>query len=270
MSKINHAIHEVHKIERIASRDQWMNRIHPLIKFVLTIVYIFIVVSFSKYDVIGLAAMAVYLMIGYSVAELSFRECLWRLRVILPLVCAVGLANPFLDRAMIDLGFLQVRAGFFSMITLMGKGVFAVLASYLLIATTTIEQICYALRLLHVPSMIVTQILLTYRYITLLLEEVNRITQAYALRAPNQKGVHFKVWGSLTGQLLLRSIDRASEVYESMTLRGYAGEFRYVSEKTSLRLTDILYFLIWMLLFILFRKIPVIYVLGEFVGGILP
>ena len=42
---------------------------------------------------------------------------------------------------------------------------------------------------------------------------------AYALRAPGEKGIHFRAWGSLLGQLLLRSVDRAQLVYESMLLR---------------------------------------------------
>lgn len=79
------------------------------------------------------------------------------------------------------------------MFMLMLKGIFAVLASYLLIATTTLEQICYALQLLHVPQIMVPQVMLTGRYLTLLLAEVNRTTQAYALRAPNQKGVHTRM-----------------------------------------------------------------------------
>ncbi|MDO4632506.1 MAG: cobalt ECF transporter T component CbiQ [Eubacteriales bacterium] len=245
-----------------------MNQIHPLVKLCLTILYIAMVVSYSKYDLIGLAAMGVYLFISFQLAELSFKDALWRLRVVLPIVCAVGIVNPFFDRIPVEIGGLHLNAGVLSMLTLMMKGSFAVLASYILIATTTIESICYALRLLHVPTILVTQILLTYRYITLLLEEVNRITQAYALRAPNQKGVHFKVWGSLTGQLLLRSIDRANDVFESMTLRGYRGEFKYVGEKHRMRRTDLLYFAVWGLLFGLFRRIPVILVLGNLVGGI--
>ena len=116
------------------------------------------------------------------------------------------------------------------MVTLMIKGIYSVLAAYLLIATTSIEKICYALRLLHIPAILVTQVLLTYRYNTVLLEEANRMTQAYSLRAPNQKGVHFKVWGTLAGQLLLRSMDRANEVYEIMTLRGYQGGILLYSE----------------------------------------
>lgn len=268
MSKISSAIYEIHHMDTIAARDQWMNRIHPLVKFMLTIIYIATVVSFPKYDVISLAGMAVYLIAGFLLADLSFKECIWRLRVVLPLVCMVGLANPFFDRIPVELGALHINAGVISMVTLMIKGVFTVLASYILIATTSIEKICYALRLLHVPKILVTQILLTYRYITVLLGEVNRITQAYALRAPNQKGVHFKVWGSLTGQLLLRSIDRANDVYESMTLRGYQGEFRYVGENIRMRWQDLLYLAVWLWVFVLFKKIPVIIVVGNLVGGL--
>ena len=43
-----------------------------------------------------------------------------------------------------------------------------------------LKQICYALQLLHVPRIMVTQVMLTGRYLTLLLAEVNRTTQAYA------------------------------------------------------------------------------------------
>lgn len=62
-----------------------------------------------------------------------------------------------------------------------------------------------------------------YRYISVLLAETQRVVQAYELRAPGQKGIHFKVWGSLMGQMLLRSMDRAEVIYESMCLRGFVG-----------------------------------------------
>ena len=124
-------------------------------------------------------------------------------------------------------------------------------AAYALIATTSIEKICYALRMLRIPRIIVTQILLTYRYITVLLREANAMTQAYALRAPRPKGVHFKVWGSLSGQLLLRSIDRANEVYESMILRGYRGDFQYAKVE-SFQMKDCGYLLIWMVVLLFF------------------
>lgn len=265
MSKIDSAIYEIHTMDMLAERDQWVNRIHPLVKFVLTLFYIVLVVSFDKYNVIGLAGMVIYLIIMFMIAELSFRDSLKRLRVVLPLVCFVGIFNPFFDKTPVFfLGALTITTGMLSMMTLMMKGVFSVLASYLLIATTSIEKICYAMRLLHMPSIIVTQVLLTYRYITVLLGEANRMTQAYSLRAPNQKGVHYKVWGSLAGQLLLRSMDRAGEVYESMCLRGYQGEF-YYKDRINCGKKDYLYLAIWGGILMFLRLVPVMAVVGNLV-----
>lgn len=263
MSRISNATREVYQMDALAGRDQWMNRIHPLVKLTLTVVYIAVVVSFSKYDIVGLAGMAVYPVAGFLLAELSVKKSLRRLRIVLPLVCVVGLANPFFDRTPLYLGTIRINAGVISMITLMMKGVFAVLASYILIATTSIEKICFALRLFRIPKILVTQILLTYRYITVLLGEANRMTQAYALRAPGQKGIHIKAWGSLAGLLLLRSIDRANEVYESMSLRGYTGDWLYMGSKIRLRGQDIAWFVIWAAVFAAFRKFPVILIVGR-------
>lgn len=268
MNHIESAIYEIHTMDSLASRNQWVNRLHPLIKFFITIIYIALVVSFSKYDVIGIAGMVIYPLFLFQLADLSFRACIKRLRIVLPIVCCVGIFNPLLDHTTVQLGGMLISAGFLSMCTLIMKGMFSVLASYLLIATTSIEDICYALRLLHVPKLLVTQILLTYRYVTVLLGEVNRMTQAYSLRAPRQKGVHFKVWGSLTGQLLLRSIDRANDVYESMLLRGYQGEFTYLGQEHHLRASDLLYLLFWLILLICFRCFPIFILVGQFMGGI--
>lgn len=266
MSKINNAIHEIHYMDTLSSRDQWVNRIHPLVKLVLTIVYISVAVSFHKYDVAGIAGMVIYPTAMFILADLSFKDSLKRLKLVLPLVCFVGLFNPFFDKNYMILYGVRVSAGVLSMFTLIMKGIFSVLASYLLIATTSIDSLCYALRLLRLPKALVIQFMLTYRYITVLLEEVNRITQAYALRAPNQKGVHFRAWGSLAGQLLLRSVDRANEVYESMLLRGYRGDYQYMKDRIAVRWQDLAYLVFWLIIFVLFRRYPVIWIVGGLFG----
>lgn len=267
MSKISDAIYEIHSMDTLASGDRWVNRIHPLVKFIVTIVYVMTVVSFRKYDVIGLAGMMVYPIALFILSELSFPDSIKRLRVVLPLICLVGILNPFLDKNVVVIVGMRMSAGVLSMITLILKGVFSVLASYLLIATTSVDKLCYAFRLLHIPQPIVTQFMLTYRYVTVLLEEANRTTQAYALRAPNQKGIHFKVWGSLAGHLLLRSIDRADAVYESMLLRGYKGDYRYLRERLAVRLKDIIYLLFWLGIILLFRLYPILLIIGNLTGG---
>lgn len=249
MNKLGNALYEIHHMDMLAAKDQWVNKIHPLVKLILTIAFLTVTMSFPKYDLTGLLRMGIYPIVLFIVGEISFRDSIHRLRIVLPLICFVGLFNPIFDRQVIGhIGTAPLTAGMLSMVTLMIKGIYSVLAAYLLIATTSIEKICYALRLVHIPAILVTQVLLTYRYVTVLLEEANRMTQAYSLRAPNQKGVHFKVWGTLAGQLLLRSMDRANEVYESMTLRGYQGEFYYTA-KEPCKAKDWLYMGVWLVLF---------------------
>lgn len=227
MSKITGTISEIHKLQEQAQLSTPLTSPHPLAKLLMTMAYIITLMSLGKYALFKLLVLASYPLLGFYWGRISLSQALWRLRLILPLVACVGIANPLFDKQLFYFGGFTVQAGYISFLTLMLKGVLAVLASYLLIATTTIEQICYALRLLHLPKLLVTQLLLTYRYLTLLLEQADTIAQAYALRAPKQKGVHFKVWGSLAGQLLLRSIDRANNLYASMLLRGYQGEYYY-------------------------------------------
>lgn len=120
-----------------------------------------------------------------------------------------------------------------------------------------------ALRKIHIPEIIVMIIQLIYRYINVLLKETKRIVEAYSLRAPGQKGINFKAWGSLLGQLLLRSIDRATDVHNSMSLRGYnLNNVRIRNYKLSSR--DYVWMIVWTLVIITFRVYPVF----EIVGGL--
>lgn len=227
MSKIRKAVIEIHKMDELSARDQWVNGIHPLVKLLLTFFYLIFLLSMGKYQLAGVLLMAVYPVIGFSLSELKYGECLYRFRMVLPLIVLMGILNPFFDKQVIAYwGGIPVTGGILSMMTLFLKGILALSAGYLLIATTSITEICLALRLLHIPKIFVTMVLLIYRYLFVLFEEAELMTQAYLLRAPGQKGIHYSAWGSFIGQLLLRSMDRAQTVYESMCLRGYQGEFQ--------------------------------------------
>lgn len=263
MNKFNEIISEINCINERANSDQWMNRFHPLVKLFITIVYIGIVVSFQKYDLLGLFSMFVYPVVIFILAELSWKEALYRLRMILPLVMIVGLFNPIFDTRPCVFAGIKMTMGVLSMMSLLLKGVLSVLASYIFVVSTSIESLCSALTMIHVPKMVVMQIQLSYRYLTVLLEEAKRITLAYHLRAPGQKGIHFKAWGSLVGGLLIRSMDRGDRIYDSMVIRGFTGE-AMLKENVSWKVRDVFFCLIWMLLFILFRVLPIF----EIVGGL--
>lgn len=235
----------------------------PLAKLIVTIAYIVITVSFDKYAIAPLVIMVLYPVILFQISGIPVKACFYKLRLIIPLIAFVGVFNPIMDRAPFAvIGGVTFSCGFISMITLFMKGVFSLMASFLLISTTKIDALCAALRKIHVPSMLVTLFLLTYRYIGLLMNEVSTMTTAYSLRAPGQKGIHVSAWGSFLGQLFLRSMDRAEDIYAGMQLRGFDGNFYYAETKIFTPGAAV-YTAVCVALFILARNVNVVVLLGS-------
>jgi cobalt/nickel transport system permease protein len=265
MSRISSAIHTIHHIDALAARDKWINHIHPLAKLLVTMWYIVMVVSFPPYNVTGLLGMLVFLLIIIQFTGISFLQCLKRTKPVLFFIGILSVVNLFFDTTVItSFHSIPITGGFLSMLTVLLKGLFTVLATYILVVTTTIEDICHALRLLHIPKTIIVVLLLIYRYIIVFFKEIERTTIAYSMRAPNHTGIHFKIWGSLIGQLLLKSIDRAQEVYESMQLRGFDGDFRF-SHKTKSNKQSVLYTVFCIVLIFMLRNIPVFELIGNLI-----
>lgn len=232
MEKIDTSLREFRELDEISSGSSIVHKLNPVVKFICTIFYILIVVSFGKYQVSRLVIMVLYPFLLFELGGISFKGFLHKLRFVLPLVCAVGIINPFVDTTpLFTLGGISVSGGIISFITLMIKGLLCLMASYLLVASTPFNSLCAALRRMHVPAILVSLLMLTYRYISLMMEEVSIMTTAYKLRAPGQKGIHFKAWGPFLGQLLLRSFDRAEEIYAAMQLRGFREEYPFAPQK---------------------------------------
>ena len=263
LNKMQKALYELAEMDELAARSSPIHALHPAAKLIVTIAYILVTLSFDKYDITGLLPMVLWPLLLFQISGVEMRSCFYKLRIVLPLVMAVGLFNPLYDRAiLLRIGGLAVSGGIISMITLMLKGLFALMSSFLLMATTPIDSLCAGLRQLHVPKMLVTLLLLTYRYVGVMTEELAIMTDAYHLRAPGQKGIHVSAWGSFLGQLLLRSMDRAQELYSSMLLRGYQQQFHYADIKP-FRTHDTLYMLGCILAFLVLRNVKVVQLLGQ-------
>lgn len=102
---------------------------------------------------------------------------------------------------------------------------------------------------MRAPNLFVIQIMLLYRYITLMLEEGYKIVSAYKLRSGDNRGIRMKDFQGILGAMLLRSIDRGENVYQAMKLRGFDGEY-YSKNKQSFNFIDLMYIVIALNLFI--------------------
>ena len=88
------------------------------------------------------------------------------------------------------------------------------------------------------------------------------MTTAYHLRAPGQKGIHYSAWGSFLGQIFLRTVDRAQEVYDSMLLRGFEGSFSHITLRKG-NSRDLAFCAITLALLFFLRFVPLAALLGR-------
>jgi cobalt/nickel transport system permease protein len=268
MSSINNALYNLRQMDDLAAQNTPIHRIHPLAKIIVTMVFLVTVVSFSKYSISGLLGLVIYPFVIMSMAELPVKIMLKRLLVLEPFVLGIGLFSPFFDPNTLVFGEFAISAGWVTLLSILIKGSLTISAGLLLIATTGIDRVAEGLRMLRVPRILVLQILLTYRYVLVLIEELSRMTRAYFLRAPAERGIRRNVWGSFAGQLLLRTYDRAQRIYVSMSLRGFQGEY-HVGKKTPMKSRDYQYLVGWCLFFVLCRWIPLANLIAYGLKGVL-
>ena len=263
MNKIEDAIYQVHYIDNNSNNNNILNKIHPLVKLIISVVYILFLTSINKYNLTITLAMSIYLIVVSIIGDLSIKNCIKRLKIVLFFLIIIGIANPILDRQVVtSIGIIPITTGMISALTLILKGIFAIISSYFLIVTTGVENICYALKKLHIPNILITIFILIYRYIIVLLKEVQKIWIAYSLRAPKQKGIHFKAWGSMIGSLMIRSIDKAEVIYQAMELRGFSSD-KFFMKNQKIDKTSIIYFMAGLLLLLIIRFIPIFDLIGN-------
>lgn len=248
-----------------------MRSLSPLSKLAVTAVFIFTTVSFPKYNITGLIPFFLYSVILFRFSDITFKECLKATGFVLPLIIMTGIANPFFDKTPFDIGGLFVlRGGVISLISLIIKGILCLSASFVFAKTTKVDELCATLRRIHIPKIIVTVFLLTWRYIYVMKEEVSIMLEAYHLRAPGQKGIHYSAWGSFLGQLFLRSFDRADELYQAMVLRGFNGNYFYACCRGKFSfIKNFLYFAVVSGLILLFRFYNIPEIIGKITNSLL-
>ncbi len=108
------------------------------------------------------------------------------------------------------------------------KALAVVALTLLLLATAPLETTLQAAHALHVPSLFIQLLLLTYRYVYLFADELGKLRIALRLRAyRNRANAHcYRTIAHVTGTLLVRCYERAERVSHAMRCRGFDGRFR--------------------------------------------
>lgn len=266
MTAFNKTAHHLQSLEEFASLQSPIHSLHPATKILVTFLYILVLVSYGRSELFLLFPFLAYPLLIISFSDLPLWALLKRLLVIEPLIILVALFNPLIDRQPVFVAGMIFTQGWLVFFTLVLKGTLAVLAALILVSTTGLNRIAGGLAWFKVPSLIILQFLMTFRYIGLLADEVSKVNLAYSLRNRGRHALRPSAWGSFVGHLLLRTVDRAERIHSAMVLRGFDGKF---VAQTQWRFgpADVIFIAGWGAFFALFRLTDASLMIGKQIGG---
>jgi cobalt/nickel transport system permease protein len=143
---------------------------------------------------------------------------------------------PFLvadDHLLWQWGWLHLGSrGLVLALVLAGKVLTVTILALVLLTSAPLDANLKAAHALRVPGLLIQLALLSYRYIGLLTEELQRLRIALRVRGFRQRANRhtYRTVGQVAGVLLVRSHERAERVAQAMRCRGFDGRFRSLTD----------------------------------------
>lgn len=259
MTNIKSNLQDIALLENLSNKDTFIHNLHPITKIITTIIYIILVVSLNMYNLSKLIPFFVYIYLLSQLSELTQKFLFKKFMFALPFCLCFGISNIFLNTDIaITLQGFNITYGMISFISIMLKTYLTIASIFILISTTNLRDIYASLEKLKVPNIFITQLNLTYRYISTLINEADTMYTSYKLKDVNSKGIRLKYIGSFLGSLLLRSMNKANKIYIAMKLRGYNGKYEYM-KNYHFSYKDTIYMIFTILILCIFKiyNIPV-------------
>jgi cobalt/nickel transport system permease protein len=267
VSSVATGLSAIDRLDRLARLDTPVHRVDPRAKVITTVVFVVCVVSHGKYDLLGLLPFAIFPVVMATEGGLPLGFLGKLLLIASPFALIMGVFNPLFDQEIVaHVGSIAVTGGWVSYASIILRFLLTVAAALVLTATTSFAGVCLALEKFKVPDVLVTQLLLLYRYIFVLGDEAGRMAQARRLRSFGNRGMGWRVYGQMLGQLLLRSFARAQRIYLAMKSRGFDGRIR-LARTLHFGPGDLLFTAAWSALFVLFRVVNVPLALGDLLAA---
>jgi cobalt/nickel transport system permease protein len=187
--------------------------IHTLpagLKLVATLLVVILVVLLPPDRPLLLVSVAAFLLVAAALSRIPWRFLLLRVLLLEPFVLGVAVLALFQP------------GGWRLFLFLVARCTLCLLGMVLLSNTTPFAELLRVLKRAHVPALLVTTLSLMYRYLFVLVDEVQRMKRARLSRTFNSRRT--RAWHTLAtvvSQLFVRTSERAERIYGAMCARGW-------------------------------------------------
>lgn len=228
-----------------AVKENMLSKIDSRIKLLFVILAIILTICSNSF----LLPLAVAFLSLSSLIMVRIPPSILLFRLITPLGMAIVIfivqvffygQSPLFELNIAGLHLIGFKEGLHQGILIMSKVVGAVSLVLFLFLTTSLSKLLFAAYWFKIPQAFIEVIMLTYRYIFVLLESALEIRNAQRLRLGY---INFRTglqsWGDLTGAMVIKAYQQAIQTHEAMIARGYSGKMAMEREE-KLKPRDIL------------------------------
>lgn len=224
MRGLERALVELNSVEDAARDVTFLHDVDVRAKIIVAFLYIVAVLSLSLHSLTGILVFAVIPMVLATMGGIDYGKVFMKSLIVLPFVAFIGIFNPIFNHKVgFMVGSVAISQGWIEFLSIVLRGILAVQMVLILIMSSGFYQMCRGLALMKVPGLFITQLILLYRYIFVLIEEAITMDRARKSRNYGRDKYSLKMWGAFVGQLLLRSIKRAERIHQAMLSRGFTG-----------------------------------------------
>ena len=251
------SITELMKQDSISNSDSLLHDIDSRIKLIVLVLIIIFAVSSENYIVF--AAVEAYLLILIYLSNISIKEALMRVALIIPFGLFIALFQPFIQPGDIiynlPLGIHITQQGIAFAELLLARLVISVTSVVLFSYITPMQDVAEAFRKLHIANEFAMIFSLFVRFLFLFFDELQNLRQAQASRCHGLSSDLPYMWrlknaGYLVLMMFLRAYEKGEVVFESMLCRGYSSESKLYTDNERLSNKSIAYLLITILLMV--------------------
>ncbi|MCF7823193.1 MAG: hypothetical protein K9N35_03385 [Candidatus Marinimicrobia bacterium] len=208
-------------IDRFASLESPIHGLTPSLKIRLTFLALVLLLFGIPILTIphiwhGLLLYAGLILLAALISRVPFPFLLTRSALVLPFSVLIVVVNYF-----------SGNFSFPQMIETVCKSLLSIFTLLLLSSTTPFHEILKQLSRWRAPKLFIIILSFMYRYFFLLAGEIEALERAVHMRHSSVSGwKRILVYTNMISMLLVRSYERAENVYQAMQMRGFTGDFR--------------------------------------------
>lgn len=255
--RLAYALSQMIETERAAEASARSMRIDARAQLIVTVIFLIVMLSVPIGRLSEIMLYFIFPLAMSAMTDMDYMRIVGRSLIVLPFVALIGIFNVIYDReAAIVIGDVVITRGWVEFFAIVLRGLLSVQAVMVLIRTTGYYRLCRSMQRLGVPAVIVTQLVMLYRYAYVLMEEALSMSRARNARGFGRRSYPLKMWGVMIGQLLMRAFERSRLIDRAMSARGFTGSMPcFRCEHGAWRWSDTLFCLGWTALLLTMRLI---------------